>query len=126
MTENSTLWVARDVTDHKSAEDALLDASEILVRNLTELEQRTLEISLLNKMVASFQASLTTEEVYAIAEQACAQLFPEEAGTLFRLNPSQDISEPCGCLGIFFSPKHPDCILTERLPGSAERSGTFG
>ncbi|RJP51009.1 MAG: diguanylate cyclase [Anaerolineaceae bacterium] len=100
MTENSTLWVARDVTDRKSTEDALLDASEILVRNLTELEQRNLEISLLNKMVASFQASLTTEEVYAIAEQACAQLFPEEAGTLFRLNPSQDICEPVVVWGI--------------------------
>jgi diguanylate cyclase (GGDEF)-like protein/PAS domain S-box-containing protein len=94
MAEDSTLWVARDVTRRKSTEEALLGASEKLVRNLTELEQRNREISLFNKMVASFQASRTTEEVYAIAEQACAQLFPEEAGTLFRLNPSQDISEP--------------------------------
>jgi len=94
MTEDSTLWVARDVTKRKSTEEALLGASEKLVRNLTELEQRNREISLLNKMVASFQASLTIEEVYAIAEQACAQLFPGEAGTLFRLSPARDISEP--------------------------------
>ena len=94
MTEDSTLWVARDVTNRKSTEEALLDASEILVRNLSELEQRNLEISLLNKMAASFQASLTVEDIYAIAEQSCARLFPEQAGTLFRLNPAQDISEP--------------------------------
>ena len=94
MTEDSTLWVARDVTKRKSTEEALLGASEKLVRNLTELEQRNHEISLLNKMVASFQASLTIEEVYAITEQSCAQLFPGEAGTLFRLNPARNISEP--------------------------------
>ncbi len=93
MTEDSTLWVARDVTDRKSAEAALLEASEILARNLSELEQRNLEISLLNKMVASYQACVTIEEIYAIAEQSCALLFPEQTGTLFRLNPAQDLSE---------------------------------
>ena len=112
MTEVSTLWVARDVTSRKNAEDALQDASQLLVRNVSELEQRSLEISLLNKMAASFQASLTVEDVYAIAEQSCAQLFPAEAGMLFRLNPARDISEPVVVWG-FSSAKN---ILSAFLP----------
>jgi diguanylate cyclase (GGDEF)-like protein/PAS domain S-box-containing protein len=119
MTEDSTLWVARDVTDRKNAEAALMDASETLARNLSELEQRNLEISLLNKMVASYQACVTIEEIYAIAEQSCALLFPEQTGTLFRLNPAQDLSKVVVAWGFSsnknilttFSPK--DCPVLQ-------------
>jgi diguanylate cyclase (GGDEF)-like protein/PAS domain S-box-containing protein len=93
MTEDSTLWVARDVTDRKSTEAALLDASKTITRNMSELEQQNIVMSLLNRMVESYQACITIEEIHAVAEQSCTLLFPEQAGTLFRLNPSQDISE---------------------------------
>ena len=116
MTEDSTLWVARDVTNRKNAEDALLDASQILVRNLSELEQRNLEISLLNKMAASFQASLTVEDVYAIAEQTCARLFPEEMGTLFRLNPAQETSEPVVVWGVSSTQSIPTTFSSNDCP----------
>jgi diguanylate cyclase (GGDEF)-like protein/PAS domain S-box-containing protein len=108
--------VVKDITDQKRAEDALLEAGERLVRNVTKLEQRNHEISLLNKMVASFQASLTVDEVHIIAEQFCTQLFPEEAGALFRVNPARETSETVVVWGFSSTQNIPTEFLPEDCP----------
>lgn len=91
--------ILMDVTERKSAEHARSEVNEDLSRSVSELAQRNREITLINGMAASFQTSLTVEDVYAAAERSCAELFSEDAGTLFKINVPLEVSEPVASWG---------------------------
>jgi diguanylate cyclase (GGDEF)-like protein/PAS domain S-box-containing protein len=85
--------VLLDITERKLTEEALQSANEKLMRGLTELEQRTREIKLLNQMGDLLQACLTAEEAYAVIGQSARELFPDEAGAVYMISASRNIVE---------------------------------
>jgi diguanylate cyclase (GGDEF)-like protein/PAS domain S-box-containing protein len=74
-----------DITERKSAEEALKNANEKLTSWVGELERRNREVSLLNEMGDLLQSCLTAEEAQGVISQFVQQLFPEESGALFTL-----------------------------------------
>jgi len=78
----STLF-ARDVTERKKTEDALLEANGKLTSWVADLERRNHEIVLLNEMSDLLQSCVMADEVYAVVSQVARQLFPRQSGALF-------------------------------------------
>ncbi len=93
LSENTVLWVGRDITARKRAEEALQEANLKLTHGLAELEQRTREIALLNEMSDLLQICLTAEEAYAVIVRLMQQLFPAEAGALYVISASRNVVE---------------------------------
>jgi len=95
----SFIAIKQDITARKQAEEALQAANEKLKRWLTELEQRTHEIALLNDMSAMLQSCLTAQEAYAIIGNLGQQLFPGEAGAVYVINASHSLVEAAALWG---------------------------
>jgi diguanylate cyclase (GGDEF)-like protein/PAS domain S-box-containing protein len=82
-----------DITERRLAEEAAREASATLAARLTQLEQRTQEITLLNRMMQLLQGCATVNEAYAVAHEYLQQLFPTAAGALAIINPSHNVVE---------------------------------
>lgn len=85
--------VLRDITERKQAAAALEHAHAKLTGWVTELEQRTRQITLLSDMGDLLQSCLTPEEAYIVIRQFGQKLFPAGSGLLGVLDVSQRLVE---------------------------------
>jgi diguanylate cyclase (GGDEF)-like protein/PAS domain S-box-containing protein len=89
----STLSIVRDVTERVETEQNLARINAELKVRVDELQQRTYEATLLNRMGDMLQSCLSVNEAYAVIKQYAAQLFPDHSGGLFALQPSRNMLE---------------------------------
>ena len=85
--------IARDITKRKKTEAELQEANRKLEAWVSELEQRTHEMTLLNEMGDILRACLTTEEAYNVIVRVAQQIFPVQVGALYVIGPSRDVVE---------------------------------
>jgi diguanylate cyclase (GGDEF)-like protein/PAS domain S-box-containing protein len=91
--------IARDVTKRKKTEVELHHANQKLEAWVTELEQRTREMTLLNDMGDILRACLTTEEAYKVIVRVAQQIFPAQVGALYVIAPSRNLVEAAALWG---------------------------
>ncbi len=91
--------IARDVTERKRTEAALQSANQKLEAWVSELEQRTREMTLLNEMGDMLRACLTTEEAYTVIVRVAQQVFPVQMGALYVITPSRNLVESVALWG---------------------------
>jgi diguanylate cyclase (GGDEF)-like protein len=91
--------IARDITKRKKTETALQEANEKLEAWVTELEQRTREMTMLNEMGDILRACLTTEEAYGVIVRTAQQIFPAKVGALYVIAPERNIVEAVAVWG---------------------------
>lgn len=91
--------IARDITKRKKTEAALQDANQKLEAWVTELEQRTHEMTLLNEMGDILRACLTMEEAYNVIVRVAQQIFPVEVGALYVIAPTRNLVEAVAVWG---------------------------
>ena len=91
--------IARDITKHKRTETALQEANQKLEAWVSELEQRTHEMTLLNEMGDILRACLTTEEAYNVIVRVAQQIFPVQVGALYVIGPSRKVVEAAAVWG---------------------------
>jgi diguanylate cyclase (GGDEF)-like protein/PAS domain S-box-containing protein len=91
--------IARDITKRKKTEAALQEANQKLEAWVTELEQRTREMTLLNDMGDILRACLTTEEAYNVIVRVAQQIFPVQVGALYVIAPSRNVVEAAAIWG---------------------------
>ncbi|HYK88407.1 MAG TPA: diguanylate cyclase [Acidobacteriota bacterium] len=82
-----------DVTKHKRAEDALMRASEEVARSVTDLKERTREVTLLSDMGDLLQSCLQADEAYRVVSYFMPRILPSVAGALCVANPSLAVFE---------------------------------
>jgi len=91
--------IARDITKRKKTEKALKDANEKLEAWVSELEQRTREMTMLNDMGDILRACLTTEEAYGVIVRAAQKIFPAKVGALYVIAASRNTVEAVAVWG---------------------------
>jgi diguanylate cyclase (GGDEF)-like protein/PAS domain S-box-containing protein len=77
-----------DITDRKSAEEALRQANDRLVQSLVELEQRNRELVALTEMGDMLQSCASIQEAYAVVAAFAGKLFPDCSGALYMADPT--------------------------------------
>ncbi|MFA4885204.1 MAG: PAS domain S-box protein [Desulfotomaculaceae bacterium] len=82
-----------DVTKRKEAERKLQEANQKLAIWVSELEERTAEMSQLSEMGEQLQSCQSIEEACAISAQYIQKLFPASQGALYLINPAKDLAE---------------------------------
>ncbi|MEJ2110037.1 MAG: diguanylate cyclase [Acidobacteriota bacterium] len=85
--------IARDITESKQTEEELQKANHQLEAWVSELEERTHEMTLLNDMGDILRACLTTEEAYNVIVRVAQQIFPVLVGSLYVIAPSRNVVE---------------------------------
>jgi diguanylate cyclase (GGDEF)-like protein/PAS domain S-box-containing protein len=98
--------IARDITKRKQTEAALQEANQKLEAWVSELEQRTREMTLLNEMGDILRACMTTEEAYHVIVRVAQQIFPVKVGALYVIDSSRNSVEAAAVWG--------DSALVER------------
>jgi diguanylate cyclase (GGDEF)-like protein/PAS domain S-box-containing protein len=91
--------IARDITKRKKIEAALQEANQKLEAWVSELEQRTQEMTLLNEMGDILRACFTTEEAYNVIVRVAQQIFPAQVGALYIIAPSRNLVEAVAIWG---------------------------
>ncbi len=91
--------IARDITESKTIEAELQKANLKLEAWVTELEERTHEMTLLNDMGDILRACLTTEEAYNVIVRVAQQIFPVQVGALYVIAPSRNLVESVAVWG---------------------------
>ncbi|MGH7266613.1 MAG: diguanylate cyclase [Candidatus Rokuibacteriota bacterium] len=91
--------IARDVTERKQAEAALEAANWKLTGWVSELEERTRQITLLSEMGELLQSCVSAEEAYTIVGHAAEKLFPGASGMLAVFSVSKSVVEPVATWG---------------------------
>ena len=91
--------IARDITKSKNTEAELQSANQKLEAWVTELQQRTHEMTLLNDMGDILRACLTTEEAYNVIVRVAQQIFPVQVGALYVIAPSRNLVESVAVWG---------------------------
>jgi diguanylate cyclase (GGDEF)-like protein/PAS domain S-box-containing protein len=91
--------IARDITKRKKTEADLQEANQKLEAWVSELEQRTHEMTLLNEMGDVLRACLTTEEAYSVIVRVAQQVFPAQVGALYVIAPSRNLVEAVAVWG---------------------------
>ncbi len=89
----ATRSIFRDVTERKQAEEELQRSNEVLLRSVTELEQRSREIVNLSEMGDLLQSCQSAEEAYRIIAQSVPQIITSEAGALSLITSSRNLVE---------------------------------
>ena len=80
-----------DVSERRQTEEGLQLSNRRLTAWVSELEQRTREISLLSEMGDLFQACRSAEDAYAVISRVGRQLFPSEAGAVGVFRPPHTV-----------------------------------
>ena len=88
-----------DITERKEAETGLQEANRKLAVWVSELEERTAEMSQLIEMGEQLQSCQTVEEASAISAQYIQKLFPSSKGALYLISPSKDLAEAVNMWG---------------------------
>ncbi len=91
--------IARDITKRKKTEADLQEANQKLEAWVSELEQRTHEMTLLNEMGDILRACLTTEEAYNVIVRVAQQIFPAQVGALYVISHTLNIVEAVAVWG---------------------------
>jgi diguanylate cyclase (GGDEF)-like protein/PAS domain S-box-containing protein len=91
--------IARDVTERKRTEDELQQANQKLEAWVSELQQRTREMTLLSEMGDMLRACFTTEEAYTVIVRVAQQVFPVQVGALYVITPSRNLVESVAIWG---------------------------
>ncbi len=85
--------IARDITERKKAEKALLKANQELETRVRDLQQRTYEMTLLSELGDILRACLSTDEIYEVIIKVAQEIFPEQSGALYVIGPQRTIVE---------------------------------
>jgi len=88
-----------DITERKQAETRLQEANQKMAVWVSELEERTAEMSQLIEMGEQLQSCQTVEEACAISAQYIQKLFPSSQGALYLISPSKDLAEAVNMWG---------------------------
>ncbi len=99
--------IVRDVTERKRTEEELQQANQKLEAWVSELQQRTREMTLLSEMGDMLRACLTTEEAYTVIVRVAQQIFPVQVGALYVITSSRNLVEAVALWG--------EASLTERV-----------
>jgi diguanylate cyclase (GGDEF)-like protein/PAS domain S-box-containing protein len=91
--ETANEQLRKEILERQQVEQALKDAKGKMEGLVGEVEQRNHDITLLNELGDLLQACLTRDEAYGAIAQFGEKLFPDDTGTLFVLNPSQNLLE---------------------------------
>jgi GGDEF domain-containing protein len=91
--------IARDVTERKRTEEALQSANQKLEAWVSELQQRTHEMTLLSEMGDMLRACMTTDEAYTVIVRVAQQIFPVQVGALHVITPSRNLVEAVALWG---------------------------
>jgi diguanylate cyclase (GGDEF)-like protein/PAS domain S-box-containing protein len=91
--------IARDITKRRKTEEALHEANQKLEAWVSELQQRTHEMALLDDMGDILRACLTTEEAYHVIVRVAQQIFPVQVGALYVIAPSRNVVEAAAVWG---------------------------
>ena len=89
----------KDLTVRKRTESELQSAKASLEANVSELEQRNRDISMLSAMDSLLQASTTRDEAKAVSVKSLAQLFAPAPGALYLVQGPADILESAAAWG---------------------------
>mgnify|MGYP005844499709 CR=1 FL=1 len=88
-----------DITERKQAEQSLQQANVHLTHWVSQLEQRTHEITLLSTMSDMLQTCCTDEEAAVVIAQIGPQLFPNTSGALYTVSASRVQAEAIATWG---------------------------
>ncbi|HTY62375.1 MAG TPA: diguanylate cyclase [Acidobacteriota bacterium] len=99
--------IARDITKRIKTEQALHEANLKLEAWVSELEERTREMTMLNDMGDILRACFTLEEAYNVIVRVAQQIFPARVGVLYVIAPSRNSVESVAVWG--------DPALAERV-----------
>ena len=91
--------IARDITESKRTEEELQKANQQLEAWVSELEERTQEMTLLNELGDILRACLTTEEAYNVIARVAQQIFPIRVGALYVIAPTRNLVEAVAVWG---------------------------
>lgn len=78
-----------DITERKETEQNLQRLNKELTLNLAEIKQRNSEIAKLSEMGGYFQACRSPQDAYGVVSQLGKYIFPDETGTLYVLDETQ-------------------------------------
>ncbi|MBI2833872.1 MAG: PAS domain S-box protein [Acidobacteria bacterium] len=90
-----------NVSERKEAEEALRESNIRLTGWVTELEQRSREISLLSEMGDLLQACRSADEAHAVITRMARQLFPTESGSVSVIGTNVNLVE---CVALWGTP----------------------
>ncbi len=119
------LGLAAAMEENRKSDQAVRVTNENLRQSLNELERRNVVMSVLNEMGSLLQSCLSAEEAYNVLRQSMPQIFPNESGALYIMDPARDLVEAAALWGDhpplqrIFAPK--DCWALRR--GRAHLSG---
>jgi len=82
-----------DITERRQAEISLQEANQKMAIWVSELEERTAEMSQLSEMGEQLQSCQNIEEACAISAQYIQKLCPASQGALYLISPSKDFAE---------------------------------
>jgi len=130
-----------DITEKRQVEATLHDAMGKLENTVTEINNHSQQISLLNEMGELLQSCLTLQEAYQSIAQVIPRLFPDLAGTLMMVTPRKSLFlqtvagwggisfdenvftlEECWALrrgGVHLGKNHSAGLLCKHIPASA-------
>jgi diguanylate cyclase (GGDEF)-like protein/PAS domain S-box-containing protein len=91
--------VARDITERKEAEQALLESNGQLLATVHELERRHRENVVLGKLGDLLQMCKSAEETRGVLAQYADELFPGTSGNLYLRNFGNDLLETVAAWG---------------------------
>jgi diguanylate cyclase (GGDEF)-like protein/PAS domain S-box-containing protein len=99
--------IARDISKRKKTEQDLHEANLKLEAWVSELEERTREMTMLNDMGDILRACFTLDEAYNVIVRVAQQIFPVQVGVLYVIAPSRNSVESVAVWG--------DPALAERV-----------
>ena len=82
-----------DITERRQAENELQDANVKLTAWVSELEEKTNDISLLGEMGGYLQGCQNVGEACAISAQYIQKMCPLSGGAIYLISPSKDLAE---------------------------------
>jgi diguanylate cyclase (GGDEF)-like protein/PAS domain S-box-containing protein len=91
--------VARDITERKESEQALLESNRQLLATVHELERRHRENVVLGKLGNMLQMCKSAEESRGVLVQYADELFPGTSGNLYLRNFGNDLLETVAAWG---------------------------
>jgi len=91
--------LSKEIGVRRQAETGLQEANQKLAAWVSELEERTAEMSQLIEMGEQLQSCQSIEEACTISAQYVQKLFPASQGALYLINTSRDLAEAVNMWG---------------------------